>query len=192
MKAIKKASTFLKKYLLLIWNWIKRPFKKKTLFNKSIIMTAYNNSTDGYITISMENKSESDFNLDLFSFSNLSLPEFIKVKYCEVENMHDFLCSIKNKERSIFGARYIFSNIGQACKAIGIKSVDPFGRTYTYYFRPLSSKTAYQNQEKQIDAPTLHFPLNDETRINITLLPNSTSHLLLQVINSPYINPKPR
>lgn len=173
-----------KKFFIRIFNWIKSAFRYKKAhkvsyqLNNSIGLLDNNTS---YLTIIAENKSDKDFYLDIFSNSNNILPEEISFCFEENGNVSDVLQSIKVNKKFVNGMRYVTTTPQQISRWIDIKKVTMFGEVHSIPLKPLSYKTSYQNQNNQIDIPSYRFPLNDETRIGINLLPKEKINLIIQV-----------
>ncbi len=80
------------------------------------------------------------------------------------------------------GLRYLTTTTAQLNGQIGtLVSNDSAGTVNSSQFRPLSYKTAAQNQSLQVDAPTLNFGVDGTTSLTLPVIANETVTIVLQI-----------
>ncbi len=82
----------------------------------------------------------------------------------------------------INGLRYLTTTTAQLNgQVLTIARQSPSGDFYSKIFRPVSFKTASQNQTLQIDAPGFKFGVDGNTYINVPLLPSEQVTIVMQI-----------
>lgn len=152
-------------------------FKKKTL--PSVIYRGEN-----YISIELENLSDKIHKIDIFSFSNMHLPEGVLMHINGPGgNIHDILFSIKSmKDKVVNGFKYFTSNSEiQFNEVINFTYRDPFGRLELRRVKPSIYVNIKQTQSFCFEAPQYRFDLNDILTIGVTLHPKNKITFILNI-----------
>ncbi len=79
----------------------------------------------------------------------------------------------------VIGLRLLVSNTQQLAQTIQIQYKNPSGDIVTKQFRPLSFRTASQNQSDQIDAPNYSFGIDGSASMRVPMLQNTTATITL-------------
>lgn len=79
------------------------------------------------------------------------------------------------------GLRYFVETTAQLSNVITIYKKTSNGEVNSQIFRPLTFKTASQNQSLQIDAPGYKFPVDGDTQIQVPVNPSEQVTLVLQI-----------